>query len=138
MTRNIDELNNLNRRSMDPEKYFGEMELTDKQKKDRIDYTQKVNEILDMVLVLLLSMSDKSFIGYDYVRDLLQTRLVEIVGETTVLDDYLLGYIIDLTNNFIDVARQNIDNKWYTSSDRALYNAENSANDVYNYIEYIL
>ena len=137
MTRNIDELNNLKKRSVDPKTYFGEMDLTKKQKDDRIDFTQKVNEILDLVLVLLLTMSDKYFEEYDYIRDLLETQLLETIGDVSVLDGYLIGYVTDFTQNFIDVTRKNIEDEWFTSPDRALFNAENSANDVFNYVEYM-
>ena len=39
----------------------------------------------------------------------------------------------DFSNNFIETTLNHEGEEWYTSSDRALFNAENSANDVLNY-----
>lgn len=137
MTRNIDELSNLQTRSVEPEKYFGEMALTNKQKENRIDFTYVIDDILDTMLVLLFTIGDKNFEAYAAVRDLLETQLITAINDVSILDGYLIQYAIDFTNNFIDVTRNNIEQEWYTSADRALFNAENTANDVFNYLEYM-
>lgn len=134
MTRNIDELSNL--RSEPPEQYFGKMRISKEQKAKRVEYTKKANDIFDLILVLLLTMDDKDFSMYSYLRDRLESELLSLMNEYAEPDDYLIDYASDFAYNFIDVTRNNIENEWFTSSDRALYNAENCANDFHNYVEY--
>lgn len=136
MTRNIDELSNLQTRSVEPEKYFGEMDLDEEQVEKRIEYTKKANELFDIILILLLTMRDNGEVDYSYARTLLETWLLSLIAEFTTPDDYLIDYASDTAFNFVDTTQKNIDKEWYTSSDRALFNAENSANDVLNYSEY--
>ena len=136
MTRNIDELSNLQTRSVEPEKYFGEMDLEEEQVEKRIEYTKKANELFDIILILLLTMRDNGEVDYSYARGLLETWLLSLIAEFVTPDDYLIDYATDTAYNFVDTTQKNIDKDWYTSSDRALFNAENSANDVLNYSEY--
>ena len=136
MTRNIDELSNLQTRSVEPEKYFGEMDLDEEQVEKRIEYTKKANELFDVILILLLTMRDNGEVDYSYARGLLETWLLSLIAEFTTPDDYLIDYATDTAFNFVDTTKKNIDKEWYTSADRALFNAENSANDVLNYSEY--
>lgn len=137
MTRNIDELNNLTTRAVEPERYFGEMDLTEEQVDKRLKYTKKANELFDVILILLLTMRDNGTLDYLYARDMLESWILSLINEFTTPDDYLIDYATDTAYNFVDTTKKHIDEAWYTSSDRALYNAENSANDVLNYTEYI-
>lgn len=136
MTRNIDELNNLTTKAVEPEKYFGEMELSEEQFERRVEYTKKANELFDVILILLLTMRDNGEVNYVYARSLLESWLLSLIAEYTTPDNYLIDYATDTAYNFVDTTKNHIEENWYTSSDRALYNAENSANDVLNYDEY--
>lgn len=136
MTRNIDELSNLQTRSVEPEKYFGEMDLDEEQVENRIEYTKKANELFDVILILLLTMRDNGEVDYSYARGLLETWLLSLIAEFTTPDDYLIDYATDTAFNFVETTQKHEGEGWYTSKDRALYNAENSANDVLNYDEY--
>ena len=137
MTRNIDELSNLTTRAVEPEKYFGEMDLNEEQVKKRVAYTKKANELFDVILILLMTMRDSGTLDYVYARDMLESWLLSLISEFTTPDDYLIDYATDTAYNFVDTTKKHIDEPWYTSSDRSLFNAENSANDVMNYSEYI-
>lgn len=132
MTRNIDELNNLKRRSVDPKTYFGEMDLTQEEIEKRIEFTEKANEIFDLILVLLLTNPD----GYEEYKYRLETELTSLIGKYAIQDNYLIDYAMSFSENFVDIAMKHRGEDWYFSSDRALFNAENSANDVFNYDEY--
>lgn len=137
MTRNIDELSNLTTQKAEPpEQFFAKMDLDEEQVKKRLQYTEKANELFDVILVLLLTMDERGDTNYLYVRGLLESWLLSLVAEFTTPDDYLIDYATDTAYNFVDTTNRHIDEPWYTSSDRALYNAENGANDVLNYSEY--
>ena len=136
MTRNIDELSNLKPRAVEPRKYFDEMDLNEEQIQNRLDYTEKANGAFDTILVMLMSMKENGNIDYAFLRGLLITWLLSIIAEFVTPDDYLIDYATDTAYNFMETSQKNIDKEWYTSPDRALFNAENSANDVLNYSEY--
>lgn len=134
MTRNIDELNNI--RSVDPRKYFEEMGLTEEEIKERMEFTEKADSIFDLVLVLILLSNDRSETFYGTMRGRLEGDYLSLINEYAEPDDYLIDYATDFSGNFIDATKDHIDDDWYTSADRSLFNAENSANDVMNYKEY--
>ena len=137
MTRNIDELNNLTTQKAEPpEQYFKKMDLDDEQVEKRLEYTKKANELFDVILILLLTMNENGDTNFFYARDLLESWILSLVAEYTTPDDYLIDYVADTAYNFIETTNKHIEEPWYTSSDRALYNAENGANDVLNYTEY--
>ena len=136
MIRIIDELNNITPRVIPAEEYFADMDLDEEQIEKRIEYTKKANEIFDLILVLLLTMREDGYYEYDYVFDSLQARLTVLINEYSVLDTYLIEYISELSDTFIEVTKNHIDEAWYLSEERSLFNAENSANDVFNYNEY--
>ena len=136
MTRNIDELSNLQTKSEPPEQYFKKMDLDEEQVEKRIEYTEKANELFDVILVLLLTMQENGSVDYGYARGLLESWLLSLIAEFTTPDDYLIDYATDTAYNFIDASERHEGDPWYTSADRSLYNAENSANDVLNYDEY--
>lgn len=131
MTRNIDELNNL--RSVDPREYFKDMGFTEEEIEERIEFTEKADSIFDVILVLIL-LSDN--VNYEELRGRLESDYLSLIVEYAEPDDYLIQYASDFSGNFIDATKDHIEDDWYTSADRSLFNAENSANDVLNYKEY--
>lgn len=131
MTRNIDELNNI--RSVDPREYFKDMGFTEEEIEERIEFTEKADSIFDVILVLIL-LSDN--VNYEELRGRLESDYLSLIVEYAEPDDYLIQYASDFSGNFIDATKDHIDDDWYTSADRSLFNAENSANDVLNYKEY--
>lgn len=132
--RNIDEINNI--RSEKPKDYFAVMELTPEQLKKRLEYTEKAFPIFDLILILILTMRDYETIDVDYIKTTLIDRLTTLFLDFTTPDDYLIDYAINTAENFVDTTIEHQDDEYYTSEDRALFNAENSANDVANYVEY--
>ena len=137
MIRSIDELSNLTtKRAIEPKKYFGEMDLTEEQERKRIEYTEKASDIYDAILILLLTMNESGTVDYPRVRGLLESWLLSLNNEFVTPDEYLIDYVMQSAYNFIEATQGHTNDPWYYSSDRALFNAENGANDVFNYDEY--
>lgn len=132
--RTLDELNTM---SISPEKYFGDMEITESQKEERIKYTEKTYDAILSAMYLIDTYRSYGEIDYEAVRIKLGDDLAAIIAAFVVMDDYLKMYLADFSQNFVDATRRNIDKEWFLSEDRALFNAENSANDTFNYKEYI-
>lgn len=131
MTRKIDELNNL--RAVDPRKYFEEMGFTEEEIEERIEFTEKADSIFDVILVLILT---SDYFTWEELRGRLESEYLSLIIEYADIDDYLVQYASDFSDNFIQATKDHEEEEWFTSSDRALFNAENSANDVLNYKEY--
>lgn len=137
MIRSIDELSNLTtKRAVEPKKYFGEMDLTEEQERKRIEYTEKASDIYDAILILLLTMNESGTVDYPRARGLLESWLLSLNNEFVTPDEYLIDYVMQSAYNFIEATQDHTNEPWYYSSDRALFNAENGANDVFNYDEY--
>lgn len=131
--RTLDELNNV---SVSPERYFGDMDLTDSQIEERLRFTDDVYEAILDSMYEIDTYKEFGAIDYDAIRHRLDDRMAAIIAGYVVLDEYLKQYCSDYAENFIDATQRNIDKEWYLSEDRALFNAENSANDTINYKDY--
>jgi hypothetical protein len=131
--RTLDELNNM---STSPEEYFGDMDLTDSQIEERIRFTEESYEAILDSMYEIDTYKEFGTIDYDAIRQRLDDRMAAIIAGYVVLDDYLRQYSSDFAQNFVDATERHIDEDWYLSEDRALFDGENSANDVANYKDY--
>ena len=135
----IDELNTpkeYKERSIDYEKYFGEMDLTKEQKENRIATANEMENLMLFIFALLMTMNEYGLLDFNYVRQQLTSRYKTIMGNAGAVDDYLRIHAEDFADSFIESTEIKMDNPWYLSEDRARFIAENEANVVHNYLEY--
>lgn len=122
-------------RSMPYEKYFGEMVLSKPQIKQRIEFAEKFEDkLLEFLTLFTLVMSygqDDSFL-----RLQLQQFYFEITTQYIATDDYIQKHGEEFADNFIETTKKHKADPWYTSEDRAKFNAENEANDILNYSDF--
>ena len=148
-TQNFDKLNILKRRSLPYDKYFGDMELSDKQRARRKDLAFILEDILAIyfdyittglglgVLNEVLAKQELTYSlydaldGKDYFRD----------GE---LDKYIANFVNDTYTATVDNMTNHPNDYDYTgetpywvSDDRAQFMAENEANTIINSAENI-
>lgn len=131
--RTLDELNNL---STTPEQYFGEMDLTEEQREERIAFTDGAYSIILDVMYEIDTYREYGLIDFEAIKQTLNDRMAALIAGYVVVDDYLRQYCTDYAENFINTTIRNIETEWYLSQDRALFNAENGANDTLNYKDY--
>lgn len=136
-TQKFDELNNL--RSMPYEQYFGEMGISDKQKKERIALAEELEDIFDYLFLIIMS---SSLINKDLVipelYDLVSNRYTDLVKTLPDIEDndeYIETYIKDISKEIVDATVNHIKDSYYTSEDRATLIAEEESNTVYNYVD---
>lgn len=175
MSTKIDELNinkpTYEKRSMPYERYFGEMELTDAQKKERILFAHDVEDIFTEFLIFMgvLMQYNRS---PEPARDQLETKYKRLMKKHLNDDDqfiawYAAKYAQDVTDSTVTNVRKEIqralenpdlmpimvgieteagtaesaqeeiekavmENSWFFSEDRAMFNGENEANSVLN------
>lgn len=134
----LDELNINSRRSMPFEKFFGEMELTEEQRKNRI----RAAELFEEMMLELFAMIDvyreygipiDTAVFVENLKDAYIERLAEI---TVVADLYIMGYVDKFSQSVIDTTEKYADDPWFLSEDRAVMIAENEANTVYGHDEF--
>lgn len=124
-------------RSIPYKKYFGIMNLTEKQKKDREKFAEQLEDDLIMIMSLYdltreYNITDDSFI----VQELKDAYLKATASFGVPSDEYITEVALAFAVNFIKATKEHKNDAWYTSKDRAKYNAENEANTVLNYKDY--
>lgn len=144
----FDELNVLaaekNQRSIPIERYFDEMSLTKQQKQDRKDFAKELQEILfvAMSMIYMLVIEGRSGATLDTVKTNLTNDIDRLIRKFTYPDGYMVLLVSEYAAAFVDTTVRNSTSEepegiayWY-SRDRARFNAENEANDIFNYDEY--
>lgn len=138
----IDELNDFSsdnkpytKRAIPYEKYFGEMALSEPQIRQRIEFAEKFEdrllEFLTLFSLVIAYNQDDSFL-----RLQLQQLYFEISSQYIDTDDYVQRHGEAFADNFIESTKKHESDPWYTSKDRAKFNAENEANDILNYSDF--
>ena len=140
----FDELNKLydgkyKRKSMPYEQYFGEMDLTDKQRKERINFAEKFEEVMMFLFFLLLTFEEYGSVeeSQDFILQQVKQRYRDLVIDYVALDEYIEEYIDNFSEEVIKTTNNHSDDPYYKSEDRAKLIAENEANSVLNYSDFI-
>ncbi len=132
----FDKLNSSKIRAIPYEKYFGEMELTEKQKEDRIKASKQIESMMLFLFSLLSVMKEYSYQNVEFVVNQVKTQYSNIISASAVMDDYLTGYVQEFSTQIIETTQEHFEDEWYLSDDRAIFVAENEANTTFNYLEY--
>lgn len=136
MTLDIDELNaQKKKRSLPYKQYFGEMDITDDDKKERINLAEKLEEMMLFLFSLISTMNEYSYNDVDLLKEQIESAYLQATKEY-IDDSYSREYIQEFSKNVVDTTIENIDKEYYTSQDRAMYVAENEANTFLNYCDY--
>lgn len=130
----LSQLDELKRKSVDYEEYFGEMDLTDKEKEERISLAEKF-EIIFLFLFLLMSEGKTKKYENMVYEKYVSVSLVFLKQKKVPL--YIDEYAKDMAKEIVDTTQAHINDKYYLSKDRAMFIAENEANVVGNYRQQI-
>ncbi len=136
--RTFDELNLLvtNKRAEPFEIYFGDMELSDEQKEERIALAEKMEDEFLFIMALLFTMYRYSSIEWENIRIKFEQGYLNALNGEIDIDDYMQSYIKSLSYDFIDSTKRNINDPYYMSSDRAAVYSEEEANSSWNHQEF--
>lgn len=140
---NLDELNvftpegkvTYSIRSMPYEKYFGEMNLSKEQIRKRIEFSEKFEDRL-LEFLTLFTIASRYPDNDTFLKFQLEQLYFEIAAEYITVDNYVREHATEYAENFIEATKKHKTDAWYTSNDRAKFNAENEANNVLNYGEF--
>ena len=134
----LDELNINSRRSLPFEVFFGEMELTEEQKRNRIRAAELFDEMM-LALMYDIDMHREMGIPIDAAAmadQLYQSYLEQLTALSVVLDLYLIGYAQKFAESVLETTEKYANDPWFLSEDRAVMIAENEANAVYGHEEF--
>lgn len=100
------------------EQYFGEMELSEKEKKDRIQLAHKFEDAFYFCLQWQYKKMKMQTADYQYIDDKycqIATKYMDI-KETPA---YITEYAARATKSIVDTTLNNIDSEYYLSEDRS-------------------
>ena len=117
------------------DRYFGEMELSESQKKMRIKEADQFEEMMFFIFELVSIMSDYQYINKGYLEQELKQRYLNIAEKYSGIDDYVEDYAREFASLTIQVTLENLSDDYYTSEERATLIAENEANSNINYFD---
>lgn len=122
--------------SMPYDEYFGEMQISDDEKEDRVSLAERLEDIFLYFLMLLLTMRQYGNLDWDDVQRQMETSIMAAAAGYAPDDDFASRYAASIAKSIIDVTKRHMDDPYYFSSDRAMYLAENEANTILNNSDY--
>lgn len=136
----IDELNILGKNSSDVfdredfiNHYFDTMQISEKQKKERIEAAQ---EIFDAVLFFLIWCENApERVEEENTLNSFENLYKEVIFQHVEPDDYIDSYVHLYIANLIKVTLDHLGEEYYTSVERAAFNAVNESNTIMNHMD---
>lgn len=130
-------IDEINKRSLPYKEYFGVMNITKKQIEARIALAERLEDEFFNILMLLSTLKEHSVTDDGITeKQLSQAYIDALISVGVEPDDYILELAAVFAAGFILATKEHPTDKWYTSNDRVVYNAENEANTVLNYTDY--
>ena len=120
-------------RSVPYSQYFGEMALSDDEKEKREELARQFEDIFLVTFALIKTMRYTE----EYMANRLYNNYLETVSNFSKPDERLKCYTSGISQDIVGTTFRNIDSKYFTSADRAMFIAENEANTDMNYLEYV-
>lgn len=147
---NFDKLNLVKRRSLPYREYYGDMQLTEKQRKDRYKLALMIEDYIAIFFDMIQSGMAMNILNEAIVKQELTYSLYDLLADEGYFasDNELDKYIADTVNNTYQSTVENMinhpdeydykgDEPYWVSEDRAIFIAENEANTLYNSKEFI-
>lgn len=131
------ETNNNKERAVPFEQYFGEMDLTDEEKQQRITAATDFETDLLFLFVLISLYQQYQFSNTDNIVNSFKNKYKDTLSNYIEIDSYINDYLSNFAQTTVKTTLNHLDDKYYLSNDRAAYIAENEVNTVYNYKQFI-
>lgn len=144
MVFSFDEINALyegkyKRKSIPYEQYFGDMDLSEEQKEERISFAKKFEEIMMFLFFLLAAYEEYGTAeeSIDFIVYTIKQRYKDVVAEYLNLEEYIEEHIEEFSQEIVETTLKHEYEPYYTSEDRAVLTSENEANTILNYKDFI-
>ena len=140
-----DELNirPSNRRSEPYKEYFSKMSISDKEKQERITFSEQMEEVVLYILALIETTIESGETDQEYIQTQFYDKYLDVIASYMLIDTYIKQYALDVTKQIIDATFErfsaedkSITDDYYLSNDRAVFISECEANSILNYRQY--
>lgn len=145
-TASYDELNVRelgNRRSEPYKEYFSKMSISDKEKQERIAFSEKMEEVVLYILALIETTIESGETKREYIQTQFYDKYLDVIASYMLIDTYIKQYATDITKQIIDITFERLSSEdksitdaYYLSNDRAMFISECEANSILNYRQY--
>ena len=132
-----------NRRSKPYKEYFSKMSISDKEKQERIAFSEQMEEVVLYILALIETTIESGETKREYIQTQFYDKYLDVIASYMLIDTYIKQYAIDITKQIIDTTfeklsseNKSITDDYYLSNDRAMFISECEANSILNYRQY--
>ena len=135
-----------NRRSEPYKEYFGKMSISDKEKQERIAFSEQMEEVVLYILALIETTIESGETDQEYIKTQFYDKYLDVVLGYMLIDSYIKEYVLETSKQIIGTTFSHIVEKhpdseqatddYYLSNDRAMFISECEANSILNYRQY--
>ena len=132
-----------NRRSEPYKEYFSKMSISDKEKQERITFSEQMEEVVLYILALIETTIESGETNREYIQTQFYDKYLDVIASYMLIDTYIKQYALDVTKQIIDATFErfssedkSITDDYYLSNDRAMFISECEANSILNYRQY--
>ena len=133
-----------NRRSEPYKEYFSKMSISDKEKQERIAFSEQMEEVVLYILALIETTIESGETKREYIQTQFYDKYLDVIASYMIIDTYIKQYAVDITKQIIDATFErfsakdkSITDDYYLSNDRAMFISECEANSILNYRQYL-
>ena len=139
---NVRELGN--RRSEPYKEYFSKMSISDKEKQERIAFSEQMEEVVLYILALIETTIESRETKREYIQTQFYDKYLDVIASYMLIDTYIKQHTLGVTKQIIDATFErfssedkSITDDYYLSNDRAMFISECEANSILNYRQYL-
>ena len=132
-----------NRRSEPYKEYFSKMSISDKEKQQRIAFSEQMEEVVLYILALIETTIESGESDQEYIQTQFYDKYLDVIASYLLIDTYIKQYALDVTKQIIDATFErfsaedkSITDDYYLSNDRTMFISECEANSILNYRQY--
>lgn len=130
----FDELNGITEDEiLDISDYFEEMELPDKEREKRKEFSESMVDVMLFIFALFSVMRQYDYVNKRYIISQLRSRYSDLVFRHMDIDKEVDDYIQKFSEEIVDTTLKHLDEEYYLSNDRATIISVNEANSILGY-----
>lgn len=118
------------------DEYYAPMKLTEKQKRQRMDLAERLDDVFIALLAEFFYADQIGAIVSSDIYERTRESYMDAVRQSVEPDYYILNHGIELIATTIAVLMRHQDEPYFYSEDRAMVIAENDSNSIWNHTEY--
>ena len=118
------------------DEYYAPMKLTEKQKRQRMDLAERLDDVFIALLAEFFYADQIGAIVSSDIYERTRESYMDAVRQSVEPDYYILNHGIELIATTIAVLMRHQDEPYFYSEDRARAIAEGDSNSIWNHTEY--